>query len=152
MKYCPTCGAEVDDSAALCPQCGALFANYAQPAPAYAYDPTDHTAEFSAKDISDAKLPSALAYLLGPVGIIIALLLEPNSTCVRFHVREAIKLTICEILCGLITALLSWTIVVAIVGGIALMVLMVVQLICVIRVLRNKVTEAPIINKFTFLK
>lgn len=151
MKYCPTCGAQVEDDATGCPHCGTVFSSYAE-TPNYPYDPADHTAGFSAQEIHEAKLPSALAYLLGPIGIIIALLLEPNSAVVRFHVNEAIKLTICEILLSLVTALLCWTIVVAIVGGIALTVLFVIQIICVVRVLQDKVVEAPLVNKIGFLK
>ena len=38
------------------------------------YDPKDHTAEFDAKDISDNKVMAMLPYLMGTIGIIIALI------------------------------------------------------------------------------
>ena len=149
MKYCPNCGAQVEDYAASCPQCGSNFAPYTG---APAFDPSDHTAEYSAQEISEQKLPSVLAYLLGPIGMIVALLYSPNSGLVRFHVHEAMKLLVCEFLVSLATGLLFWTVIVGILGGIALLVLAVVEIICIIRVLQGKVTEAPLVNKVSFLK
>ena len=149
MKYCPNCGAQVEDYAASCPLCGSNFAPYTG---APAFDPSDHTAEYSAQEISEQKLPSVLAYLLGPIGMIVALLFSPNSDLVRFHVREAMKLLVCELLLTLATSLLFWTVIVGIIGGIALLALAVVEIICVVRVLQGKVTNAPLVDKIAFLK
>ena len=47
-------------------------------------DPFDHTSEFSAKDVSDNKVMAMLMYLMGTIGIIIALLAGTNSPYVGF--------------------------------------------------------------------
>ena len=74
MKYCPKCGAQMEDNAAFCPNCG----NNAQPngspnqAPVYAApepDPFDHTGEFDAQDISENKVLCMLVYLMGDVDL-----------------------------------------------------------------------------------
>ena len=96
MKYCPKCGAQMEDNAAFCPNCG----NNAQPtnspyqAPVYAApepDPFDHTGEFDAQDISENKVLCMLVYLMGAIGIIYALLAGKDSKYVAFHVRQALK-------------------------------------------------------------
>ena len=123
MKYCPKCGAQMEDNAAFCPNCG----NNAQPnnspyqAPVYAApepDPFDHTGEFDAKDISENKVLCMLVYLMGAIGIIYALLAGKDSKYVAFHVRQALKFEVVTILLGIVMALLCWTIIVPIVGGV----------------------------------
>ena len=78
MKNCPNCGNPCDDGAAFCNKCGAPFGapNYqAQPM----FDPADHTAEFDPADISENKVIAMAPYLMGWVGIIVALLAINNS-------------------------------------------------------------------------
>ena len=43
------------------------------------YDPYDHTSEFTAKDISDNKVIAMLVYLMGTIGIIVALLASKDA-------------------------------------------------------------------------
>lgn len=148
MKICPKCGAQADDSAQFCTGCGSPFGAYA---PA-AFDPYDHTGEFDTKDIADNKLLAMLLYLTGPIGMIIALLAAPQSDYVRFHVRQTIKILIAGLVVSLLTAVLVWTVIVPILGGIALLVLAVVDIICFIRVCKGQAKEAPIVCKIGFLK
>ena len=113
---CPKCGAQLADGSSFCTSCGSYLANNAQQtnqpntAPnnnmnnmgsvnmgaqqVYYTSPTDHTAEFSAKDISDNKVMAMVPYLLGVFGIIIALLASRESEFTYFHVRQALKLTV----------------------------------------------------------
>ena len=177
MAFCPQCGAPFNDGATSCPQCGAVFAaapnpnpqpqqqNYQfqqqyqqqqyqqyQPAPAPVVDPFDHTADFDAQDISDNKVFSMLPYLLGTVGIIIALLAAQKSAFAMFHVREALKITVTNILLGVVSAVLCWTFIVPIAGFICIGILSVIQIIMFFRVCKGKAKEAPIICKLKFLK
>lgn len=90
MKTCPNCNVQLDDAATFCANCGARISESAQAQPQYTQntavppqgDPYDHTAEFDPQDISDNKVFAMLGYLLGTVGIIIALFGKPQ---VAFH-------------------------------------------------------------------
>ena len=157
MKYCPKCGAQMEDNAAFCPNCG----NNAQPngspnqAPVYAApepDPFDHTEEFDAKDISENKVLCLLVYLMGAIGIIYALLAGKDSKYVAFHVRQALKFEVVTILLGIVMALLFWTIIVPIVGGVCLAIVLVLKVICFFQICSGKAKEPAIIRSLGFLK
>lgn len=180
MKQCPICGAQSDDGAIFCNTCGSKFgtdANYQQGAgaqyqqnggaqyqqnpgaqyqPAYApqpqYNAWDHTAEFDAKDISDNKVIAMLVYLMGAVGIVIALLAAPTSPYASFHLRQALKFTVVEILMVLFSAILCWTIIVPIAAGIMAMVLFVIKIICFVQICQGQAKEPAIIRSLNFLK
>lgn len=128
--------------------------NYAGGMPPYGApyaDPKDHTAEFNPQDISDHKVFAMLPYLLGTIGIIIALLAAKDSNYIMFHVREALKLTVCTVLVGIITAVLCWTVIVPIAGGVCAIILLVVKIICFFQVCYGKAKEAAIVSSFGFL-
>ena len=109
---------------------------------------TDHTAEFDPKDISDNKLPAMLGYIAGYLGIIVALLMSPDSPYVKFHVREALKIAVLSTVVGLASSVLIWTFIVPIAGAIAVMILVVVEYICFFQVWGGTAKEAPVVNKF----
>ena len=157
MKTCSNCNAQLDEQAIFCANCGTKCdgeQTYTVPQPGYApmYDPYDHTAEFDAKDISDNKVISMLVYLAGAVGIIIALLVSNTSKYVAFHVRQALKFTVVEILALLCTALLFWTVLVPVVCGVFVLALTVIKLICFFQVCAGKAKEPAIIRDFAFLR
>ena len=150
MKYCPNCHLTYDDSANVCGQCGAPLANVPVQAGAAVADPTDHTAEFSAKDISDNKVFAMLPYLMSFIGVIIALLAAPASPYTMFHVRQGLKIAVVEILVaivGSIIPILGW-----IALGICIIILLVVEIICFFRVCKGLAKEPPIISGLGFLK
>lgn len=167
MSICPHCNAQVEDGVSFCPACGKKIAVDAAPAapagtpepapaPNYyyppAFDPADHTAEFDPQDISDNKVVCMLVYLSSFLGIIIALLIGKDSPYVNFHLRQALKFLVCEILLGLIAAVLAFTLIVPIAAGIAICVLAVIQLICFFQVCQGKAKEPAIIRSLSFLK
>ena len=104
MKMCHNCRNQIADEAVYCPVCGSAVdaaPGYVQQNPPFntTYSPTpvtvasvpyvnpyDHTAEFDAADISENKVLSMLIYLLGPIGIIIALLARTGSAYTGFNV------------------------------------------------------------------
>ena len=113
----------------------------------------DHTAEFSPTDVSENKLFALAVYLLGAVGIIIALIsrVSKPSPYLNFHIKQGMKIFISEILVGLLTALLSWTCIMIPVGAIAVIVLAVVSIICFVNTCKGKSVEAPIVKSLKFL-
>lgn len=131
------------------------YQQYQQPytTPVYTADPADHTAEYEAKDISDNKVVAMLPYLMGAAGVVIASLVGAvNSPYTMFHVRQGLKFIVLDILAAIVTALLCWTVIVPIVGGIFIFVLFVVKIICFVQVCKGKAVEAPIIRSIGFLK
>lgn len=162
MKNCNVCGQPMDDNAAFCTKCGTPFAQnqanpgaqqqtYAQPAAAVV-DPYDHTAEFDPKDISDNKVIAMLVYLLGAIGIIIALLAANQSAYAGFHVRQALKFTVAETLLFIIAGVLAFTIIVPIAALICICVLEVIKIICFFQICGGKAKEPAIIRSLKFMK
>lgn len=155
MKICPTCGNQVNDNEMFCTNCGTQLSQQ-QPYNQYQYqapvDPYDHTAEFDAKDISDNKVISMLIYLMGAVGIIIALLASNSSNYVSFHVRQSLKILVVEILGGICAALLCWTFIVPIAYAVLVIALIVVRIMCFFQICSGKAKEPAIIRKLDFLK
>ena len=161
MKICPKCNAQLDDNAAFCTNCGVPFAPVAPVAPAY--DPYDHTAEFDAKDVSDNKVIAMLVYLMGPIGIIIALLAANTSAYAGFHLRQALKFTVVEILAPIVLAVaaiiniipfLGWFVFALLALGYAVLscALFVIKIICFFQICKGQAKEAAIIRSLKFLK
>ena len=151
MKFCPNCGTQMEDNAAFCPKCGVQ--PNAAPNVTYApVDPYDHTAEFDPQDISDNKVYAMLVYLMGTIGIIIALLAAQNSRFVAFHVRQALKIVAVNLLMGIISAVLIWTLIVPFAAGVMAVVLWVIKIICFFQVCSGKAKEPAIIRSLGFMK
>lgn len=178
---CPKCGNEMSDGSTFCSNCGTPLggnaqnnntgmpqenpqninnempqgnpqmyngAPYAQPT----VDPKDHTAEYDAKDISDNKVMAMIPYLMGTIGVVIALLASRESAFTYFHVRQALKISVVTMLVSIVTALLCWTVIVPIAGGICMVVLFVVRIICFFNVCSGKAKEAAIVSSLGFLR
>lgn len=159
MKFCPNCNTAAEDNATFCNVCGASFnssanfnsaANsvYTQPV----YDCYDHTAEFDANDIAENKIYAMLVYLLGAIGIVIALLAKKDSAYVAFHIKQAIKIIIVNSLLGLACVVFAITFIVPIAASIAIAVLTVIQIICFFDVCKGNAKEPLIIRNLNFLR
>ena len=123
------------------------YQQYAMPV-----DPYDHTSEFDPKDISDNKVLAMLVYLMGPVGIIIALLASSTSKYTAFHVRQALKFQVITILSSLITVVLFWTIIVPVAVGILAIALWVSKILAFFSICKGKACEPHVVRKFNFLR
>ncbi len=151
MKFCPNCGTQMEDNAAFCPKCGVQ--PNAAPNVTYApVDPYDHTAEFDPQDISDNKVYAMLVYLMGTIGIIIALLAAQSSRFVAFHVRQALKIVAVNLLMVIASAVLFWTIIVPIAAGVMAVVFWVIKIICFFQICSGKAKEPAIIRSLGFMK
>lgn len=168
MKTCPKCNTQLSDDAMFCTNCGTSFQNanpqqnayqnnvqqnYAQPV-APVVNIYDHTAEFDPQDVHDNKIFAILCYIMGIVGVIVALLARSsvNSPYLSFHIKQSLKITITTILLGLISGLLAWTCIVPIAGMVCIVILEVVSIICFFQTCSNKSVEAPIVRSLPFLK
>ncbi len=151
MKICQKCNAQCEDNSAFCTTCGYSF-NGTAPGYAPQIDPYDHTARFDPADISENKVIAMLVYLMGAVGIIIALLASSTSPYVGFHLRQALKFVVVETLLGIATILLVWTIIVPFAACIISLILFVLKIVCFFQICNGKAKEAPIIRELGFLK
>ena len=159
MKICPNCNTQNDDNSTFCVNCGAQLdaQQYTQntvPPAQYApvFDPYDHTADFDLKDISDNKVFAMLGYLLGTIGIVVALIGGRSSDYAMFHIKQALRFTIVDVLMLICTALLFWTIIVPIAYAVMVIVFLVIRIICFFQVCSGKAKEAAIIRNLSFLK
>ena len=117
----------------------------------------DQKANFSQKDISENKVAAMAAYLLGPVGIIIALLIARDSAYTAFHVRQALKLTVSSVTLEIVAAIVALFAMVPLVGiifklvlviiGIIWLVVLVLRLIAIAQVCDGEAREPAIIGK-----
>lgn len=155
--FCTTCGAQWTPPV---PQPG-MQGGYQgqggyQDQGGYAYGagyamPYDHTAEFTQQDIHDNKVFCLCMYLMGVVGVIIAMLGSHDSPYTAFHVRQSLKITVAQTLTGVASLLLCWTIVVPLAGVCFIGVLSVVRIICFFRICNGKAIEPPIVRSIGFL-
>lgn len=157
MKNCPHCNATLEDNAVFCPNCGTNlngqpFGAGNVPPQATFVDPYDHTAEFDPKDISDNKVFAMLGYLLGTIGVIIALLASHSSKYTMFHVRHVLKFTVVNILMWICAVVLCWTFIAPIAAGIMSVVFLVIKIICFFQVCSGKAKDPAIIRSLGFLK
>lgn len=165
MKVCTRCNAQLSDNAAFCNVCGANVgqganqsqqgqnqAQYQQQYTPQYTNPYDHTREFDQKDISANKVLAMMVYLMGTMGIIIALLAGSKSPYLSFHVRESLKFTVVSILMSIITVVLCWTFIVPIAAGVMSIIFFVIKIICFFQICQGKAVEPAIIRSLTFLK
>ncbi len=150
---CPSCGKEIADGSNFCVECGANLNPGAQAYSQARYvDLKDHTAEFDAKDISENKVFAMLPYLMSVTGTIIAAIAANNSAYARFHVRESLKFTVCEVLLVICAVLFFWTLIIPVAAGICYLILFVCRIISFVRIGKGLAKEAPIVGGFGFLK
>ncbi|MCR5685851.1 MAG: zinc-ribbon domain-containing protein [Lachnospiraceae bacterium] len=161
MAFCPKCGAQVEDGAPFCGNCGtnmgAPMNNAApgvapMPAMAPAYDPFDHTTEFDPMDVSNNKCYAILPYLLGVIGMIVCALLSKESPFIQFHLRQAVKYTVVNMLLGICCVVLCWTIIVPIAGAVCFIILGILKIITVFQIFAGQSKEPAIIRSLGFLK
>ncbi len=111
------------------------------------YDPSDHSKEFDPKDVEDNKMFAVAAYLLGMVGIVIALL--ANTPYTRFHAKNSLKLEIAGIL-SMVLLIIPFLGIVAFV--ICVVIIAVLKIIAIVWAFIGKSKDLPIINSISFMK
>ena len=83
---------------------------------------------------------------------IIALLGSNSSPYAGFHVRQALKFTVLDILLGIIAAVFFWTFLIPIACGICYVILFVVRIISFFSICQGKAKEPVIVRSFGFLR
>lgn len=111
----------------------------------------DFTSDFDEKDIAENKIFAMSVYALSVVGIIIALLAAGDSAFVRFHVKEALKISILEIVTSIVTLILFWTVIVPVLGGIIALLMTIARVIGFINTCKGKAVRAFVVRDIDFL-
>ena len=127
-------------------------APYTNAGGAFTADPTDHTAEFDAEDISSNKIFALLVYVGGIVGLLIAILMKKDSAYLDFHIRQSVKIYITELICIFVGSILSCLVIPMIAALIAVIVLFVIRIICFVQVAQGQSKEPYIVKGLNFLK
>ena len=142
FMFCPKCGTNLSENDHFCPTCGEP-AGVKPKAP----DESDRTAMFSPEDAEKTHLLAALCYF-NFIFIIIALLLEPDSKFLRFHINQSIVLTVFAVLCGIVAIVpfIGW--VASAVGAIMTVVFTVMG---IVRAVKCQARDLPIIGKYTIV-
>ena len=133
MKFCPHCGAEIADDVRFCPTCGKETVVVVKEA-----DP-----EFDAQDIADNRMLAMLGYLT--MGIL-PMIGCRNSAFAMHHVNQALWIYIGAMLCSLASGILAFTVIIPILGGIALIVLLVFEIMGIVRALKGSGKYLPFIK------
>ena len=134
MKYCPHCGAEIADDVRFCPTCGketVVVVNDAEP-------------QFDPQDVADNKMLAMLGYF--SMGVL-PMLGCRNSAFAMHHVNQALWIFIGSMLCSLAAGILAFTVIIPILGGIALIVLFVFEIMGIVRALKGSGKPLPFIEK-----
>ena len=141
--FCQKCGTQIPEGDHYCPVCGEP-AGFAPKTPSV----SDHSAMFTAEDSSRTRLLSALCYL-NFIFIIIALLLEPDSKFLRYHINQSIVLYIFTMIAALtaIVPFIGW--ITATVGSIMAIVFTVMG---IIRAMNGEAKDLPIVGKYSVVK
>ncbi len=153
MLTCKQCGAQLEDGANNCTNCGAPVE-----APAQQNQPVDlsekfnelnntadTTAEYDAQDIEKNKIMAVLAYIL----FFIPLLAAKDSKFARFHANQGLVLFLGGLISSVVAVIpvIGW--IIAPIAGLAVTVLAVLG---IINALNGKAKELPLIGKFRILK
>lgn len=123
---------------------------------------TNYKTDFSDKDISENKITAMAAYLLGPLGIIIALLMSAESPYAKFHVRQALKLTVSSVVLEIFAAVFALFGMIPFVGiifklmfvliGAAWLGVLVIRLIAITQVCDGEAREPAVVGSFNFFQ
>lgn len=150
MKTCPKCGNQLDDSMKFCNNCGSPVDDAKAATPATTTNFVgDHTAEFSAEEVSKNKVFALVCYCFSVLGVVLAMLACKDSEYVMFHARNSLKISVCM-------ALVAFANIVPFLGtlvcGVCEIILTVCIIICFVNTAKGLSKDAPIVGGFGFLR
>ena len=140
--FCPKCGTQIPENDHYCPTCGEPVFDKAS-----VQDENDRTANFDREDAKRTNILSALCYVSFFM-IIIALLLEPNSKFLRYHINQSLLVSIFGIVIGVVAIVpfIGWL--ASVVGAVMAVVFTVMG---VVRAYKCEAKDLPIIGKYTIV-
>lgn len=140
--FCQKCGTQIPEGDHYCPICG-------EPAGAKAKAPdnSNRTEMFTPEDRERTRWLSALCYL-NFIFIIIALLLEPNSKFLRYHINQSILLYVLVMASAvvMIVPFIGW--IAGVIGSVATVVFTIMG---IVRAINREARDLPIIGKYVIV-
>lgn len=156
MKYCPSCGAQIEDDTRFCPSCGSVIE---RPAPkkqldfsekiSQLNDTADTTAEYDQEDIEKNKVMAILAYIL----FLIPLLAAKESRFARFHTNQGLLVFLLSIVWS--TTITIFGNILPILGGILFLgnfAILALIILGIVNVCDGKAKELPVIGNIKLIK
>lgn len=143
MAFCSNCGAQLPEGASQCPNCNAVITGTVDTAVTY---PWDHTAEFTAEDISENKVYALVAYALGILGVVVAMICAGDSKYVKFHCRESAKLAVAMTVVGILSGVFCWTCIALVAGVVLCLIFTVLYVIAFVQVCKGQAKEPWLIR------
>ena len=168
MSFCKQCGMELKEGVRFCPGCGAPVEEPAQTAQqsnaskensfTAAFNTGDTTAQYDPADVEKNKAMGVLAYLSWLV--LIPIFAAKDSKFARFHANQGLVLLIASAIFGVVRWILSeilfaisWrlyfvTIIISLLG----LVFLALAIIGIVNAATGKAKELPVIGKIRILK
>ena len=168
MSFCKQCGMELKEGVRFCPGCGAPVEEPAQTAQqsnaskensfTAAFNTADTTAQYDPADVEKNKAMGVLAYLSWLV--LIPIFAAKDSKFARFHANQGLVLLIASAIFGVarwilseILFAISWrlyfvTIIISLLG----LVFLALAIIGIVNAATGKAKELPVIGKIRILK
>lgn len=111
------------------------------------FDEYDKTELFEESDVKEHRFFAILIYLTGVIGIALALLKDKSSPYLSFHIQEGIKIVAADALILILSAILSWTVIVPLLGTAAIIASAVIKLTSAFWTYKGLTKNAVIIRK-----
>ena len=140
--FCPKCGTQVSENDHYCPTCGEVLS-----AKAKEPDLGDRTAIFEQEDIERTHVLAALCYV-SFVLMVVALLLEPNSKFLRYHINQSILISVFGIVICIVAIVpfIGW-----LASAVGAVMAVVFTIMGIVRSLKGQAKDLPIIGKYVIV-
>ena len=158
---CNSCGNEIAEGTAFCPNCGAKVEYSSEPqneqpqSNSFDFseqlnklnDTPDSTASFDSADIEANKVLALLSYL--GILFLVPLIAAKDSKFARFHANQGLVMFIFELILGVVSSI---PVIGLIVGAVGYLVTVVFIILGIVNAAGGKAKELPLIGKFKLLK
>lgn len=162
MAFCGKCGAQIDETTNVCPNCGDVAGGDKFDEAVNSVtnkfnefnNTADTTSDFDQNDINQNKVMAILAYI--GILVLIPIFAAKNSKFARFHSNQGLILFILSWGVSIITAIVDKIPVVGFIFDIISIIVSIATFILfiigIVNVINGKAKELPIIGKYRILK
>lgn len=152
MNYCGKCGNLLTENEKYCPSCGARVQDSEQSfdSAADASDKREHTAEFDPQDMAENKYLAAICYL-GILFMLIAVLVKPNSKFVKFHANQSLLVQLAAAALSVAAAVPIAGLIVLVLSPFAAIALFVFAIMGAVWALQSRARELPIFGSIKII-